>query len=104
MPGTFRERAPEEVLVERQRAAVRIPADEVDVQALQIVRPERDALDDARLEIRDVPSEPLLDAIGVALARVVVPVETARQLLQLDPQQALAIGSARRIDRQRLPD
>src|SRR5262249_42051708 len=39
--GTAPERAPEEVLVERERAAVRIAVTEIDVRPLQVVRTER---------------------------------------------------------------
>src|SRR5439155_588917 len=73
--GTARKRPPEKVLVERERAAVRVAADEVDVQPLEVVRPKRNALHERGLEVRDVAREPRLDPVGIALARIVVPVE-----------------------------
>ena len=65
--------------------------------------PERDALQDRRLEVRDVLREPRLDPVGVALAQLVRPLAVAdvelaggvaldapRQLLELDPEQPAA--------------
>ena len=64
-----------------------------------------------------MPREARLDAVGVALAQLLRPgavadVELARgvaldpprQLLELDPQQALSLRRARLVHRQRLPD
>ena len=41
VPGAARERPPQEVLVERERAAVRVAVAQVDVLPLEVVRPER---------------------------------------------------------------
>ena len=46
--------APEEVLVERQRAAVGVAVHQVDVRRLQVGGRERRAREDRRLEVRDV--------------------------------------------------
>src|SRR5205085_5031656 len=46
VPGAAPERSPEEVLVERERAAVRVSVPEVDVRSLQVVRAERNPLQD----------------------------------------------------------
>ena len=67
------------------------------------------------LEVRDLAGQAGLDAVGVALARSSVQVPSpassspaaspfgrARQLLELDPQDRRALGSARGIDRGRL--
>ncbi len=115
--GSPRERPPEEVLVERERAAVRVAVAEVDVQPLEVMWAEHHTLQYRRLEVRQVPREPLLDAVGVPLAKLVVPgpvadvdrsrriaLRHARQLLQLDPEDPLPVGRPRRIDRQRLAD
>src|SRR5438128_6354324 len=61
---------PEEVLVERQRPAVRVAADEVDVDAPEIGRRDRDAVDDRALEVRDVSRHARLDAVGVPFAQL----------------------------------
>ena len=71
-PGLLPERPPEEVLVERERAAVGIAVPEVDVRPLQVVRAERDPLQDRRLEVGDVAREPCLDPVRVALTQLVV--------------------------------
>src|ERR1700745_3365679 len=84
MAGAPRERPPQEVLVERECAAVRVAVPQVHVHALEVVRPERHPLDDRRLEGRDVPHGPCLDAVCVALSRVVVPREARGALLALD--------------------
>src|SRR5262249_10226412 len=113
--GTARERTPEEVLIERERAPIGVTVAQVDVQPLEIGRRDYDALEQRRLEIEDAPREPRLDAIGVALLQRVGPRAVAgversggvafhapRQLLQLDPEHPFARGRARRVDRQGL--
>ena len=63
-----------------------------------------------------MPDQARLDAIGVALTQVLRPgavravelpgrvaLDVPRQLLELDPEQPLAVRRAARIDRQRLP-
>src|SRR5207248_1757890 len=92
--GAARERAPEEVLIERERTAVRIAVHEVDVHPLEVGRGENDAVQQARLEVRDVPREPCLDAVGVALLETVRPdaladVELARGVALHVPGQLL---------------
>src|SRR4051794_29464321 len=52
--GTAPERPPEKVLVECERAAVGVAVPEIDVGPLQVVRAERDPLQDRRLEVGDV--------------------------------------------------
>ena len=105
MTGLLRKRPPEEVLVERERAGVRIAALEVDVRRLQVRGRKHDALADRRLEVRDVVCDAPLDAVGVTLAQRLrpravadvelagrVPLDLPRQLLQLDPEEAPALG------------
>ena len=71
----------------------------------------------ARVEIRDVVREPRLDPVRVTLLQPLRPDAVADveltggvalrapgQLLELDPEETLARGRARRIDRQRLAD
>src|SRR6476659_4325983 len=99
------ERPPEEVLVEGERARVRVALLEVDVRRLQIRRGERHALAYGRLEVRNVVGDPLLDAVRVPLAQHRRPTAVARvelagsvaldvpgQLLQLNPEQPGAAG------------
>src|SRR5207253_185875 len=79
------QRAPEQVLVECQRAGVRIAVVEVDVRRLQVGRREGDPLADRALEVRHVPRDASLDAVGVTLAqalrpRAVADVELARRV------------------------
>src|SRR5581483_7688847 len=108
---------PQEALVELERAAVRVAADEVDVRRLQVGRGEADALQDRALEVRYVPRDPGLDPVGVALAELLRPGAVAHvelagrvalhvpgKLLQLDPEEALPCRGARRVERQRLAD
>src|SRR6185437_3150548 len=71
--GQLAERPPQEVLVERERAAVRVAVVEVDVRSLEIRRRQADTPEDRRLEVRDVARETRLDAIGVALAQLLRP-------------------------------
>ena len=110
--GLLGERAPEEVLVERERARVRIAAREVDVRRLEVGRREHDALEDRRLEVRRVAREPLDDAVRVALAQRLRPRAVARvehaggvalhvpgQLLELDPDDPLAVGGPALVHR-----
>src|SRR5436190_3424865 len=105
--GPRRERAPEEVLVERERAAVWIAVPQVDVQLLDVRRREYDAVEQARVEIRNVRGEPRLDAVGIVLAQTLRPhavahvevargvaLDTPRQLLQLHPEEPLPVGRA----------
>jgi hypothetical protein len=91
--GAAAERPPEEVLVERERAAVGIAVAEVDVRALQVVGTQRDALQDRRLEVRDVPRQTRLDPVGVPLPQLVRPFAAARVDLAggvaLDPPRQL---------------
>src|SRR5580698_3518676 len=61
-------RAPEEGLVERAGAAVRITADEIDVHRLEIGGRVGAARELDLGPILDVPSEPPLDPVGVRLA------------------------------------
>src|SRR5581483_6746477 len=93
VPAAAGERPPQEVLVERQRAAVRVAPPEIHVHPLEVVRPERNPLHDRRLEIRHVPGEAGLEPIGVPLSLLVVPLQPRRELLQLDPQQSFPLGS-----------
>src|SRR3954453_21502401 len=110
-------RAPEEVLVERERAAVRIALDEVHVRRPEVGGRQHSAREDRRLEIRDLLREARLDAVGVALPQLLRPCPVAgvelaggvaldlpRELLQLDPEDPLPVRRTRGIDRQRLPD
>src|SRR5262249_60488600 len=112
-----RARPPEQVLVERAGAGVDVAADEVHVGALDVGRREDDALQESGLEIGYVARDSGLDAAGVSLLELVRPGAVARvdlargvacgptgQLLKLDPEDALALGRARRIDRKRLAD
>src|SRR5438876_69161 len=71
--GARRERTPEEVLVERERAGVRVAMVEVDVRGLQVGGREDDALADRRLEVRHVARDPRLDPVGVTLAQLLGP-------------------------------
>src|SRR6266705_2528534 len=68
-----REGTPEEVLVERKRAAVGIAPLEVTVGGLQIRRTERDSPEDRAREVRGVARDPGLDPVGVALAEFIRP-------------------------------
>src|SRR5205823_2820940 len=99
--GAASEGSPEEVLVERERAAVGVAVPQVDVRPLQVVRAERDSLQDRGLEVGDVTRESCLDPVGVPLPELVRPLavtdvghggsvtlDPPRQLLQLDPEQA----------------
>jgi len=117
MTGAAGERPPEKVLVERERAAVRVTVPEVHVQPFEIGGREHGTAQQARLEVRDVLLEPGLDPVRVALLQPLLPdaladVELAccvafhapGQLLELDPQEALARRCTRRVDRQRLAD
>src|SRR5205823_12868961 len=96
--GLRRERPPEEVLVERERAAVGVAALEIAVGRLQVRGRENDPLQDPALQVAHVPRDPRLNAVGVALAQFLSPVaalrvdlsrrvalHVPRQLLQLDP-------------------
>src|SRR3954451_782966 len=65
-----RKRPPEEVLVERERPAVRIAVCEVRIRRLEIGRGEDDPRADRALELRDVRRDPRLDAIRVPLAQL----------------------------------
>src|SRR5439155_20164720 len=100
-------RPPEQVLVERARAGVDVPADQVHVRLLDVGRRKYDAAEERRLEIRDVAGDPCLDAVGVALAELLRPgavadveltrrvaLRTRGQLLKLDPEDRLALGCA----------
>src|SRR5438034_2694397 len=100
MPGARGERPPEQVLVEGERAGVRVAVVQVDVRGLQVGRRQDDALPGRRLEVRDVRGDPRLDLFGVALAQLLRPGAVLRlqlagraldvpgQLLELDPEQA----------------
>src|SRR3954465_2577673 len=61
--GAARERPPEKVLVERERAPGRVAVPKVHVQPLEIGGRKHGAAEQARLEIRDVPSESRLDTV-----------------------------------------
>src|SRR5689334_2267004 len=65
----LRERPPQEVLVERERAGVRVTLLEVDVRGLQVRGREHDAFANRGLEARNMPCDSLLDAVGVAFAQ-----------------------------------
>ena len=117
MPRPARERPPQEVLVEararrrtgrRGRGSGSPPGGQ---------RERGDALQDRRLEVGDVPRDPRLDPVGVALAQLLRPRPVAgvdlargvalhvpRELLELDPEDAPPSGRAARVDRERLPD
>src|SRR5438477_8512908 len=69
MARLLRERPPEEVLVECERAGVRIAALEVDVRPLQIRRRQYNPFEHCRLEVHNVPREPGLDPVRVVLAQ-----------------------------------
>src|SRR4051794_4034452 len=68
MTGLLCERPPEEVLVERERAGVRIALLEVDVRGVQVGRGQNDAFQQRRLEVRNMAGKAPLDAVRVALA------------------------------------
>src|SRR5215210_8470018 len=105
MTGLRAERPPEEVLVQRERAPVRVASDEVHVGRLEVCRGECRPSEDRGLEVRDMSCEPGLDPVGVALPQILRPFSAAdvdlagsvaldppRQLLQLDPEESLAPG------------
>src|SRR5438034_7206498 len=96
--GARGERPPEEVLVERERARVRVAVMQVDVRRVEVGRAQHDALADCGLEVRHMLRDPGLDPVGVALAERLGPdavalLEHARRvalpapwaLLELDP-------------------
>ena len=114
--GRRGQRAPEQVLVERARARVDVAADEVAVERFDVGGREDDALQGGRLEVLDRLAEPGDDPVGVRLAQLLRPgavtdvdlaggiaLETAGgQLLELDPDDRLAVGRARRVEAARL--
>src|SRR5918994_2623633 len=51
LPG---KRAPDEVLVERERPGIRVAVHEIDIGGLQVGRRQDDPGEDRRLEVRDV--------------------------------------------------
>src|SRR5207244_13652372 len=108
MPGLAGEGTRDEVLVERQRARIWVALLEIDVRGLEIRRRKHDTTQDRGLEVRNVPPDPRLDPVGVALAQRLVPrpvpdVQLAcrvafhvpRELLQLDPEDAFPGRPAR---------
>src|SRR5439155_3697168 len=58
MAGERRAGTPDEVLVERARAAVDVPAGHVHVRGLDVGRREDDALEERRVEVRELAAEP----------------------------------------------
>ena len=116
--GRRGERPPEQVLVERAAARVDVAGDEVRVERLEVGGREGDALQRRRAEVLDRLAEPRDDPVGVRLAQLLRPgavadVELARgvashaagrELLQLQPENRLALGRARRVDGAGLPD
>ena len=117
MPRLGGEGAPEKVLVEGKRPAVRVAALEVRVCGREVGRREGDASQDGGLEVRDVRCEPPLDPVGVALAELLRPLAPARvelagsvaadvprQLLELDPQDRESRRRAAWIERRGLAD
>ena len=117
VPWARRERPPEQVLVERQRAGVRVAVVQIHVGGLQVGGRERDPLANRRLQVRHMVRDPSLDPVGVALAELLRPAAVAGielagavalhdpgQLLQLDPKQPGSFGRAAGIHRQRLAD
>src|SRR5439155_6806285 len=117
MAGTAPERTPEEVMAERERAAVRVAVPEVDVGPLQVVRTERDPLQDRRLEVGTMSRQARLDPVRVVLTPRIRPLAAAeirptagvaldppRQFLELDPEEAAPVRRAGGIERERLAD
>src|SRR4051812_40273843 len=114
--GSLCQRAPEEILVERARAAVDVAADEISVERLEAGRRDNDALQRRGTEVLDRVAKPGDDAIGIRLAELVGPAAVARvevaggigldsacrKFLQLDPDDRLAIRRAGRVERHRL--
>ena len=110
-------RPPEEVLVEPEGAAVRVAVMQVHVCRLEVRRRNADALQQRRLEVRHVPREPRLNPVGVAFAQLRrpgtvadvelargIPLDSPRQLLELDPDHRCSLRRPRGIHRRRLPD
>src|ERR671935_1992394 len=108
-------RPPEEVLVDRERSAVRVAALEVAIGGLEVGRREDDAFEDRAFQVRCPLRETCLDPVRVALPQLLRPgavlgVELAgavafyvpRELLELEPEDETALGRARRIDSRRL--
>src|SRR6476659_871020 len=111
VPRQRRARPPDQVLVERARARVDVAADQVHVRALDVRRREDDALQERGLEVWDVAGDAGLDAVCIPLLELVRPgavlrvdlagrvaLRHAGQLLELDPENALALGSAGGVD------
>src|SRR5690349_9472772 len=73
VPGARWEGPPEQVLVEGDRAGIRVAVMEVDVCGLQVGRREHNAPEDRRLEVRRVRGDPCLDPVRVALAQLLGP-------------------------------
>src|SRR5271167_3510033 len=110
------ERAPDEELIETAIPTIRIAADEIDVQALEIGGGIDLARDRQARKILDVPRKQSLDAVGEGLADGLGPasvrrrrnlagrvaLDEARRLRQLQPEDRLAFGRPRRIERGRL--
>src|SRR6187200_1166539 len=106
-----RERPPEEVLVERAAPGVDVAPDEVRVERLEVDGGERDPAQRGGAEVLDRVAEPGDDPVGVRLAKLLRPgpvpdVELARrialhsaggELLQLDPDDPLALRRPRRV-------
>src|SRR5271154_3403621 len=109
--------APDEKLIEPATPAIRIAADEIDVQALEIGGGIDFAGDHQARKILDVPREQSLDTVGEGLADGLGPasvrrrwnlaggvaLDEARRLRQLQPEDRLAFGRPRWIERGRLP-
>lgn len=112
------ERPEQEELVDRAGAAVRLAADEVDVERLEVGRRVGAARENRLGEAVDVAGENRLDPVGVRLAQRFGPaavggdvdlaggvaLHLARRLGELHPQDRRALRAARRIDRRRLAD
>src|SRR3984957_12889533 len=88
------ERAPEEGLVERAGAAVRIAADEIDVHRLEVRGRIRPAGELDLSPVLYMPSEPQLDPVRVRLAHCLGPAAVRRRF---DFLSRVALHEARRF-------
>src|SRR6188472_1395351 len=106
VPRRRSERPPEEILVERAAPGVDVAGDEVRVQRLEVDGGEDRARECRGAEVLDRSAEPADDSVGVRLAQLLRPGPVAdvelvcriaanrprRKLLELDPDDPLAVG------------
>ena len=112
-PGSEGRGAPDEVLVERAGSAVNVAPDQIHIRGFDIGWRKHNALQQRRVEIRQLTREPCLDPVCVALAHGFGPrafgdldlsrgiaLRPRRDLLKLDPQNPASVGElARRLAR-----